>query len=233
MRTKDRPSALAASDPSIDQPTLLAMQRLASSRQRLQMILMPPPRPAPAGGGFGLSGLAQLVRAQWQHWRASMHGWPLLDLAGDGLQRWWRGHPWRPVGEVLGGEVGHWLRAAVRRHPLASAALAATAGVVLVSGRAWRWPWLRRPAHRVPQMAGRWLQRQIAQPAVMTMLAGMVLQSIQRKLGPEATEGQVCGPSTATRSDADASELRRSYGGEAPAQGGPAAAPTFTRDRSR
>lgn len=164
-----------------------------------------------------------------------MHGWPLLDLVGDGLQRWWRGHPWRPVSEVLGTEAGYWLRSAVRRHPLASAAVAAAAGAMLVSGRAWRWPWLRRPAHRMPQLASRWLQSQIAKPAVMTMLAGLVLQSIQRQVEPqaEAADPQRAGPSTGAHRDDLASPSHWTHGGESPPLGRPAASAPLTADRSR
>ena len=156
-------------------PIDTAQARLAVSRARLRLALMPPdPDSAQANAG-GVGRKPHRLGAMWRSWRRSMHGWPLVDLALDTAHTWWQRQPLRPVGELLAVELRATALPLVRKHPLITVAAAGALGVLLVAGRPWRWPLVTRQMHRAPHRVGSWLTRQLGNASVQASLIGMLM----------------------------------------------------------
>ena len=160
--------------PSIT-PIDSAQARLAASRARLRLALMPPDPDAAGANAPGSGRKPHRLRAMWRSWRRSMHGWPIVDLALDTAHVWWQRQPLRPVGELLAAELRATALPLVRKHPLITVAAAGALGVLLVAGRPWRWPLVARQVHRAPHRVGSWLTRQLGQASVQASLIGMLM----------------------------------------------------------
>ena len=156
-------------------PVDSAQARLAASRARLRLALLPPDPDATPGHDKRTGRKPHRLRAMWRAWRRSMHGWPLVDLALDTAQTWWQRQPLRPVGELLAAELRASALPLVRKHPLLTVAAAGTLGVLVVTGRPWRWPLVARQMHRAPHRLGHWLTRQLGSASVQASLIGMLM----------------------------------------------------------
>lgn len=126
------PSAQGEAPASTHEGVNLALARLQQSRQQLQAAWAPA---SPAAGQAGGSSPSA--------WQRALQASPLLGLLGPALQQAWSAQPWAAGLQDLGASAREGLGPWVRRHPLASVALAAVAGAALVACRPWR---LLRPA---------------------------------------------------------------------------------------
>ncbi len=174
------PGTLATADTTL--PALLgvspidgAQARLAASRAKLRLALMPPDPDSAQAHAQGSNRKPHRLGAMWRSWRRSMHGWPLVDLALDTAQTWWQRQPLRPVGELLATELRATALPLVRKHPLITVAAAGALGVLLVAGRPWRWPLVAKHVHRAPHHVGSWLTRQLGSASVQASLIGMLM----------------------------------------------------------
>lgn len=157
-----------------------ALARLQASRQRLRRELLPDvdrPGLGEAGGG---PALPRRLRAMFRHWRYRLRHAPLAGMALTAFQTWWHEHPLRVPGEALGTELRSAVVPMVRRHPVATVLIAGAAGAALVAWRPWRWPVVARQIKPIPRGFGRWVMRQLSQPAVQTMLAAWLMSAVGR-----------------------------------------------------
>jgi hypothetical protein len=109
-------------------------------------------------------------------------------MALTALQTWWHEHPLRVPSEALGNELRGSVGPVVRRHPIAAVLVASAAGAALVAWRPWRWPVVQRQIKPLPRSFGRWVFRQLSQPAVQAMLAAWLASSVSR--GVAAAEAE-------------------------------------------
>lgn len=150
-----------------------ALARLAASREQLKHELLPAPRDTAEGS----SPLPRRVQALWRWVRRRVAAMPVLDVAVQTAQQWWQAHPWRSTSELVAQEVHANAAALVRRHPLAATLAAAGLGAALMIWKPWRWGPVQRQLRPLPRHAGRWLLRQLMQPSVQAMLAGLVVSA--------------------------------------------------------
>ena len=149
-----------------------ALARLASSRVRLSLHLIPPPAPPLCGAQATRGPLPDRLRALWRYWRARANGSPVASLALNAAQRWWAVQPWRPTAEWLGREVQQASAPVVRRHPLTAVALAAALAGALVWWRPWRSALVARQGRVLGRQARGWLMGQLRQLPWQTLMAG-------------------------------------------------------------
>ena len=169
-------AALAPSLSPADQ-LAAALQRLQTSRAVLRQALIPPPEPA---NGRDSASAGAPLRQAWRQARRLLRGWPVADLASQALQRWWHSQPWQPAGQALLGGIAPQVAPLVRRHPLASVALAAAVGAGLVGLRPWRWRAVRAHCQPVPGHVGRWLLAQLTSAPMQAALASLVVMAMNR-----------------------------------------------------
>lgn len=172
-----------------------ALARLAASREQLKYELLPPTHEEHAPGP-----LPRRVQALWRWLRRRLAGSPVLDMAVQTAQHWWQAHPWRATSELVAQELRASAVPVIRRHPLAAMLAAAGLGAALMIWKPWRWGLVRRQLRPLPRHAGRWLLRQLMQPSVQAMLAGLLVsaglgraaQQASAAVGdPEAFAGRV------------------------------------------
>ena len=149
-----------------------ALARLASSRERLSLQLIPPPAPPLCGTHAARGPLPSRLRALWRYWRVRAHGSPVASLALGAAKRWWAVQPWRPTAEWLGREVQQASAPLVRRHPLTAVALAAALAGALVWWRPWRSALVARQGRVLGRRAKGWLKGQLLQLPWQTLMAG-------------------------------------------------------------
>jgi hypothetical protein len=152
-----------------------ALARLAASREHLKHELLPPPDNTRHGGG-GMP-LPRPLQALWRWARRHFAGSPVMGMAAQAAQGWWRSHPWRSTSELVVQELHASATPLIRRHPLAATLGAAGLGAALMIWKPWRWGPVRRQLQPLPRHAGRWLLRQLAQPSVQAMLAGLLVSA--------------------------------------------------------
>jgi len=104
----------------------LALQRLEASRAAIRAELVDLQAPADTSAAGDAAAPAWLTAL------------PLFDTVTRALRLWWRRHPARPVVEVASDAGERALQPLVRKHPLASVALAMAAGAAMVVWRPWR-----------------------------------------------------------------------------------------------
>lgn len=160
-----------------------ALARLAASREQLKHELLPAPHEEHAPGP-----LPRRVQALWRWLRRRFAGSPVLDMAVQTAQHWWRAHPWRSTGELVVQELHATAAPLIRRHPLAATLAAAGLGAALMIWKPWRWGLVRRQLQPLPRHAGRWLLRQLAQPSVQAMLAGLLVSAGLGRAAHQASE---------------------------------------------
>jgi hypothetical protein len=153
-----------------------ALARLAASREHLKHELLPPPDDARHGDGARIP-LPRPLMALWRWARRRFAGSPVLGMAAQAAQGWWRSHPWRSTSELVVQELHASAAPVIRRHPLAATLAAAGLGAALMIWKPWRWGPVRRQLQPLPRHAGRWLLRQLAQPSVQAMLAGLLVSA--------------------------------------------------------
>ena len=163
-----------------------ALARLAASREQLRHELLPPPDDRHHGGAAGP--LPRRLQALWRWARQRFAGSPVLGLAMQAVQGWWQAHPWRGAGELVAQELHAGIAPLIRRHPLAAMLAAAGLGAALMIGKPWRWGLVRRGLRPLPRHAGRWLLRQLAQPSVQAMLAGLIVSAGLGRAAQQAAE---------------------------------------------
>lgn len=149
-----------------------ALARLAASREQLKHELLPAPDEHHAPGP-----LPRRMQALWRWVRRRVAGMPVLDVAMQAAQHWWQAHPWRGAGELVVQELHANAAPVIRRHPLAATLAAAGLGAALMIWKPWRWGLVRRQLQPLPRHAGRWLLRQLMQPSVQAMLAGLLVSA--------------------------------------------------------
>lgn len=162
-------------------PLARAQARLEASRARLRRQFIPPaPPPGPQGGtgrGFASRWLQSLASGPLQSMRKWLGGNPVTEAAFSGIGHWWATHPLRNTAELAGSEIAsEWRRSGVpmlRRHPLASVAIAGLAGAAFVTVRPWRSANVKslRPFAR---RMGRWLMAQVPVKTVLSSLVVML-----------------------------------------------------------
>lgn len=156
----------------------LAQVRLAHSREAIQASLMPAVQPEAADARSRHRSLAdwqRLLRHQWRRLRRE----PVMSMAGEVAQQWWSRHPWQPAGQALYGQLRASVWPLVRRHPVASVAVAAAVGGAVVASRPWNWPWLNRRARRLPTQLGHWVWRQLSAAPMQAALAGLLALAVK------------------------------------------------------
>lgn len=178
----------------------LALARLNTSRSRLRQELLPAAASA-AGADAGNAGraLPRRWRVLLRHWRFRLRHSVLAGVAAASLQTWWLQHPLRAPCETAGAELRSTVGPLVRRHPVATVLLAGAAGAALVAWRPWRWSWVAGQVEPLPRKLGHWLMGQLSQPAVKTMLAGLLLSVLGRAATaahPPAEAGNPADPGT-------------------------------------
>ncbi len=149
-----------------------ALARLAASREQLKHELLPRPQEDAAPGALPLK-----LRSLWRWARRRLAAAPVLDVALQAAQQRWQAHPWRATGELVAEELHAHAAPLIRRHPLAATLAAAGVGAALMIWKPWRWGPVRRQLQPLPRHAGRWLLRQLMQPSVQAMLAGLVVSA--------------------------------------------------------
>jgi hypothetical protein len=156
-----------------------ALARLAASRTQLRQQLLPAPRhPDGRSAEGGAGGMPRRLQAVWRWARRRLGGAsPVLGMAVQAVQGWWQVHPWRSTGELVAQELHAGVTPLIRRHPLATMLAAASLGAALMIWKPWRWSPVRRQLRPLPRHAGRWLLRQLAQPSVQAMLAGLFVSA--------------------------------------------------------
>lgn len=150
-----------------------ALARLAASREQLKHQLLPAPREHDESPGP----LPRRLQALWRWVRRRFAASPVLDVAMQTAQHWWHAHPWRGASELVAQELHANAAPIIRRHPLAAMLAAAGIGAALMIWKPWRWGPVRRQLQPLPRHAGRWLLRQLAQPSVQAMLAGLLVSA--------------------------------------------------------
>ena len=161
----------------------MALARLAASRARLRRTLLPDEGQhddgddgdvGKVGNGGAVPGrTARRWRALWRLWMRGSPLAPVLGAVGEGVNAWWRRHPWHDTVTVAGAVGQASAAPLIRRHPLAAVALGAIAGGLLVATRPWRWRTLHVYAKRSARLSAAWAAGQLAQPAVQGLLAVM------------------------------------------------------------
>jgi hypothetical protein len=162
-----------------------ALARLTASREQLRHELLPLPDTQHTGGA---AALPHRVQALWRWARRQVAGSPVLTMAMQAAQGWWRAHPWRSTGELVVQELHASAAPLIRRHPLATTLAAAGLGAALMIWKPWRWGLVRRQLRPLPRHAGRWLLRQLAQPSVQAMLAGLLVSAGLGRAAHQASE---------------------------------------------
>lgn len=162
-----------------------ALKRLNVSRSRLRQLLLPAPDERTGGGAGAVDNAAtagwttpRRWRAQWRLWSRRSSLSPLLQAAEYGLGRWWQRHPWRETATVIGELGAAKVRPLIRSHPLAAIGLGAAAGAALAWSQPWRWRPVRVRAARSTRQAMGWAFRQLSQPAVQMLLAGLLVSKV-------------------------------------------------------
>jgi hypothetical protein len=151
-----------------------ALARLAASREQLKHELLPQPDDA---HGTDPGSLPRRAQALWRWARRHFSGSPVLGMAMQAAHDWWHAHPWRSTGELVVQELHANAAPLIRRHPLAATLAAAGLGAALMIWKPWRWGMVRRQLQPLPRHAGRWLLRQLMQPSVQAMLAGLLVSA--------------------------------------------------------
>ena len=112
---------------------MTAVDRLALSRERLRLAMLPPP-PRPAEHLFGerfgalTAGLLERLKTT-----------PGLAELIEPIKAWWARHPLRTAGLVAADASRKLATPLAARHPLALVFGALLVGAVLVFSRSWRW----------------------------------------------------------------------------------------------
>lgn len=181
-----------------------ALLSLQASRAALRQALTPAPEPA-ATRHRSAAGVARL-------WWRRLQRWPAGRLVGDVAQRWWQGHPWRPLGDTLLAGARAQLWPLVRRHPWATVGVAATAGALAVASRPWRWSWLGQRLRRAPAAASGWLLAQLSTAPVQATLAALLTLAAQQAMSVD-TGAQAESP--VNHDNADATTAGRTAGQDA------------------
>lgn len=178
---EDQENPASSSDANLNDETPLgrAQARLAASRARLRRQFIPPPPSPPGrpGQGFAARWLHTLASGPLQTLRKWIGRNPITEAALSGVNHWWDNHPLRNTAELAGSEIaGQWRRSGVpllRRHPLASVAIAGLAGAAFVTARPWRSANLQSLSHLSRRM-GRWLMAQVPLKTVLSSLVVML-----------------------------------------------------------
>ena len=190
---------------------LTPIQRLAQSRERLRLVLAPPP--AAGDGAAGGSGLS---------WEQRLRAIPGLAFVVDVVQAWWQQHPLR-VATAVAREVS---RAAARpiagRHPFALVAVAAVVGAALAWARPWRWA-LKSAlfAGLLPQFASRMATALPIEDWIN------VLGSLMSRAKPPAAGASAAAPDAAADAASDAESPAAARAANAPATSTPEPAPAY------
>lgn len=150
-----------------------ALQRLVASRQHLRAAWLPAPRRRPSPGERGP--FTRRVALWWRQMRRDLGDNPVVALASQALGDWWQKSPWRAAGEALADEIHPHVVPLVRRHPVASVALAAGVGAAVAAARPWRWPLVARQMRVLPLLGRRWAFRLLREVPVQQLLAGLAL----------------------------------------------------------
>jgi len=164
-----------------------ALARLAASREQLRHELLPLPDESAHGAGRG-GPLPRRLQALWRWARQRFGASPVLGLAMQAAQGWWHAHPWRSTSELVVQELRAGVAPVIRHHPLAATLAAAGIGAALMIWKPWRWGLVRRQLRPLPRHAGRWLLRQLAQPSVQAMLAGLIVSAGLGRAAQQAGE---------------------------------------------
>lgn len=156
-----------------------ALARLQASRLQLRHALVPAAR-SEAAGNAGASPLPRRLRALLRCWRQRLRQSPVAATLMGSAQAWWWQQPWREPAEAAAAELRGAIGPVVRRHPVAAVLLAGVAGAALMAWRPWRWPVVARQFSPLPRRVGRWLMAQFAQPAVQSVLGGLLMSWLGR-----------------------------------------------------
>lgn len=168
------PPPARSAPPELPPAVAQAVQRLQASRLRLQAQWLPEAASHPATGAGPATRLLDSLSGWWQRITRQGASLPLVMVGGELLGDWWRGHPWRATAETLTQAVAPHAARMVRRHPLATVAVAAGAGVLIVALRPWRTPWLRQQLQGVPAQVGRSLWRLAAEVPLHQVVASVL-----------------------------------------------------------
>lgn len=172
----------AAHEVATRTPLQAALDRLEATRADLRRELVPvqePPAAGQAGARWSLS---------WRVWRRRLRRWPMGDVALRALHGWWAQHPWRPVSQLVAGELKGGITPWVKRNPLTAVATAAALGGVMMAVRPWRWTLVREQLRPLPRQLMRSLLEPLTSAPMQTALLAWLLSTL-RNAGEPSPEG--------------------------------------------
>lgn len=151
-------------------PVAAAVSRLTASRAVLLGVLSP-------DAGAAQDGREGRARSPWRRWQRQLRRWPVVGLALQALRLRWQQHPLHAPLEALLDESRLQVVPLIRRHPVATVALAAMAGAGLMLLRPWRHAWLIDPVRHLPGQATRWMLQQLGEAPMQAALASLFMMA--------------------------------------------------------
>ena len=179
-----RPSILSSPLPVEPSPkAVLALERLNASRLQLRQALIPAAArnyDEPEGDRESGAALPRRMRVFVRSLRQRIRRSPVATTLLASVQTWWWQHPWREPIHATTAELRRNVGPVVKRHPVAAVLLAGAAGAALVAWRPWRWPVVARQISPMPRQMARWVMAQLTQPAIQTILGGLMMSFLKR-----------------------------------------------------
>ena len=169
MSAPGQPVGELPREPDID-PVAAAVLRLTASRAVLLGVLSP-------DTGDDAGSREGRARSPWRRWQRQLRRWPVVGLALQALRLRWQQHPLHAPLEALLDESRQQVLPLLRRHPVATVALAAAAGAGLVLLRPWRQTWLIDPMRHLPGRAARWMLQQLGEAPMQAALASLFMMA--------------------------------------------------------
>lgn len=133
----------------MSEPTALAAQRLALSRELLRLAMRPggtadDPAGRDQAAATADSGRGAARADSRQNWLSCLREWPGVEIVMEVVRQRWQRHPLRLAAQVAGDVADVRLRPLAREHPVRLVLGALVVGGVLAWARPWRL--LPRPA---------------------------------------------------------------------------------------
>lgn len=181
------PGAASVAPPS-DDPTDLALARLASTRRRLLQTLAP----HQSGSGSHERSLTSGFPRRWLALgRLLLSRGPsaaLLRAVKSTARQWWHAQPWAGTAGMLGHAVAQEVTPVVRRHPWLTVGAALVLGAAAVPARHWLWRTVRPHAASIGRRAIRTAWNVLTQAPVQLALTAALAAWIGDQKGQAASE---------------------------------------------
>lgn len=162
--------AEAIQPPPDSDPVAAAVARLSASRAVLLGVLSPDAGPSQDGPD-------PRARSPWRRWQRQLRRWPVVGLVLQALRLRWQQHPLHAPLAALVAESRQQVLPLIRRHPVATVAVAAAAGAGLMLLRPWRQAWLTDPLRHLPRQAARWMLHELGEAPMQAALASLFMMA--------------------------------------------------------